>query len=140
MHRILLNPDDSFSLGLLLIVEAATSITYEQQCGNYAVALRRMEGFLIPLGGEREARVIYDWFATTFKGHSYAAASSWSDQTVGELQELVHRVPCWIRTSSDSDEVRSLELDMGRLDQCIEAWIPVLSPYGPGILTLDNSD
>jgi hypothetical protein len=140
MRRILLNPDDSFSPGLLLIVEAATNTTYEQQCGGYAVALRSAEGFLIPVGGEREARVIYDWFVTAFKGHSYAAADSWRAQRVAELQELVRRVPCWIRASTDADEARSLELDMKRLDQCIEAWIPVLSPYGHGILTLDDSD
>ena len=33
-----------------------------------------------------------------------------------------------------------LALDTSRIQECIEAWIPAISPYGPGIIILDNSD
>ena len=140
MHRILLNPDGSFSLGLLLIVETHSGIVYEQQCGGYATVTKTAEGFLIPVGGATEAQVIYDWFWRSFKGHCYHGGHSWSDDLVNELRGLVATVPCWLGTETNTDELRFLELDMTRISHCIEAWIPVLSPYGPGILTLDNSD
>jgi hypothetical protein len=31
-------------------------------------------------------------------------------------------------------------LDKARTAECVEAWIPVFTPYGRGILTLTNSD
>jgi hypothetical protein len=41
----------------------------------------------------------------------------------------------------DSDDKREfLQLDVARMHECVEAWIPVVTPYGRGILTLKNSD
>ena len=34
----------------------------------------------------------------------------------------------------------TLFLDEDRVDQIVEAWIPVLTPYGPGILMWENCD
>lgn len=140
MAHIVLDPDGTVALGLLLIVKAATGVTYEQQCGGVATQAMTAEGYLVPVGGESEAKVIYDWFWKTFKGHCYAGRNAWTSELVAELHELLCRIPCWLSTPNGEDERHFLQLDTARMAECIEAWIPVMSPYGPAILTLENSD
>jgi hypothetical protein len=140
MNYIFLNPDETIALGLLLIVKAPTGIIYAQQCGGFATIAMSTEGFLIPVGGEDEAKIIFDWFWEKFKGHCYQRQNAWTSELVTELGNLVGKIPCWFTTSNGDDQRHFLELDTSKMDECIEAWIPVNSPYGSAILTLKNSD
>ena len=141
MRYVFLNPDGSFSLGLLLIVEAPTGIVYATQCAGLLTEERSVEGFLVPVGGEREAKQFYDWFWAKFRGHCYPSGVRLSTEQISELHNMIGEVPCWLTTRDNEQTERGfLELDVSRIDDCVEAWIPVLSPLGAGILTLDNSD
>lgn len=140
MKRVVLNPDGSSALGLLLIVSAPTGVIYEHQCGGFATEGMAVEGFLIPLGDASEAKVIFDWFWNTFKGGCHTGRGEWTNELVAELKELVASIPCWHTIEGEADQRHFLQLDLARTDECIEAWIPVISPYGPAILTLKNSD
>jgi hypothetical protein len=142
MPHVFLDPDGTQELGLVVIVEARTGVTYGQQCGGNATKQRTTEGFLIPVGSPSEARKVYDWFWATFKGTCYASPGRdlWTPETIAQLQLLVGQIPCWYSTRDGKDELHHLKLDTERMDDCIEAWIPVLTPYGSGILTLNNSD
>lgn len=142
MPHVVLDPAGTQNIGLAVIVEAPTGVTYEQQCGGYATEQRTIEGFLIPVGGADEAKKIYDWFWVTFKGHCYRSVhgSPWSPAAIGQLQTLVSKVPCWHATPNGECQPYYLQLDVQKMDECIEAWIPVLTPYGRGVLTLENSD
>ena len=140
MPHIFLDPDGSLALGLLLIVKASTGVIYEQQCGGFATERMSAEGFLIPVGAESEAKVISDWFWKTFNGHCYSGHKAWTSELVAELSGLVNKIPCWLTSASGDDHRYLLQLDATRIGECIEAWIPVISPYGPAILTLENSD
>lgn len=56
-----------------------------------------------------------------------------------ELAAIVVRIPFWYEVDGESRRGR-LELDRTRLADCVEAWVPVITPMGPGILVSDNSD
>src|SRR5712691_539625 len=56
MPHIFLDPDGTQDLGLLVIVEARTGVTYRQQCAGTYCDQRIMEGFVIPIGGAAETK------------------------------------------------------------------------------------
>jgi hypothetical protein len=50
----------------------------------------------------------------------------------------VEALPYW---TCDEGETRvSLRLDESRLEEVVEAWVPVLTPDGPGVLVWENCD
>lgn len=141
MHNVLLDPDGTLGLetGVLVIVGASTGVTYRHQCGGCATMEKALEGFLIPIAGPMTAKRIYDWFWREFSGNCYHGLSDRQPARVEQLRQLISELPAWYESESGSE--RSwLQLDESRLDQCLEAWIPVQTPYGPGILVLANSD
>src|SRR4051794_23152366 len=142
MPYVFLNPDGSEKLSLNVIVEHPTGVLYGQQCAGFLTEIRTVEGFLIPVGRPDVARQLFDWFWKTFRGHCYPPVV-WTEDRIKELAGLVAQVPCWLTQpegEGKTDERRFLVLDEGRLDECVEAWIPVRTPYGRGILVLENSD
>jgi hypothetical protein len=140
MPHVFLDPDGTSPRGLLLLVEAPTGVIYEQQCGGHANELMSLEGFLIPLGAQAGADTMYEWFQKTFRGQCHKGGNHWNAEHTQQLQALIGRIPCWYHNKQRKDERHFLQLDMARLGDCLEAWIPVISPYGHGILTLKNSD
>ena len=143
MPRVLLDPDGTLRSGLYVIVEFSTGVVYSTQCAGLATEDRSIEGFLIPVGGPAQAQRIYDWFWSKFKGNCYPTAGSgnpWDPGKISELRELVSEVPCWSIDKHGKDQRSFLQLDESSMDECVEAWIPVTTPFGPGVLTLDNSD
>ena len=142
MPRVILNPDGDADIGLIVIIEAKTGVIYEQQCAGHATEQRSLEGFLIPVGGTAEAKKIYDWFWDTFKGGCYHAEERklWDAERVDQLRVLVGEIACWHWSDDGKEERHMLQLDATRTKECVEAWIPVRTPYGLGLLTLANSD
>ncbi len=140
-HVVVLDPDQSQRLNLHVIVEAATGVIYQQQCNGYYCDQRSLEGFLIPVGGAAETQKVYGWFWTNFTGYS-GLPELWTEEKRGQLAALVAEVRCWYGRDIDGRDAEPhyLQLDTTRMDQCVEAWIPVVTPYGRGILTLINSD
>ena len=140
MPYIFLNPDGHEDFGLQVIVEHPTGAVYAHQCADSLTEVREAEGFLIWVGGEETARPVYDWFWKTFKGSCYTPVG-WTEAGVKQLAGLVAQIPCWLtHPEGEVDERRFLELNQERLGECVEAWIPVKTPYGRGILVLENSD
>ena len=139
MHYIFLNPDGTLKLGLLVIIESKTNVTYRTQCAGTETDLREMEGFLIPVGDEKMAATIYNWFWENFGGANICISSRNPD-SIDQLRRLVANVPYFFEISDGSCERLFLEFDDSRINECVEAWIPIKTKYGQGILTLDNSD
>lgn len=136
MNYVFLNPDGTISLGLLVIIESKTNVAYRTQCAGTGTYIREMEGFLIPVGDQAMAAIIYDWFWENLHGTD----SGISNDLIDQLRQLVSEIPYFFETADGSCERLFLELDESRIDECVEAWIPVKTRYGKGILTLDNSD
>ncbi len=63
----------------------------------------------------------------------------WTEQDLDDLTNIVEKIPLW-HTARDGDERAFLAFDRTRMDELTEAWVPVLTAYGPGILIHENCD
>jgi hypothetical protein len=147
-HYVLLNPDGVSTFGLAVIVKATTGVVYGNECDGLSADLRKQEGFLVPVhsvdvrsdGDELNVeRALRAFFEDEFKGHPYDR-ELWTPVRTDRLAELVSRVPMW-RTSEhlERDDRLYLALDRDQLEEATEAWVPVLTPHGPGVLVFENS-
>jgi hypothetical protein len=129
--------------GLHVIIAAATGITYVQQCAGLLNEEKKSEGFLVLVGDPAITKKLEDWFWNTFKGNCYRTGINqpWTPERQTQLRDLVAEIPIW-HTGVDGTTAtkHQLELDMERFDECVEAWVPVLTPYGKGVLVFKNSD
>lgn len=113
--------------GLTLLVAAPTGVRYDVICAGHAGERRGLEGFLIPMDvGSAELR----GFFARFGGWPPSGADAWSEadlRTLGGIVSLLGRPG------------GRLELDTDRLDELTEAWVPVRTAHGPGVLTMENA-
>ena len=131
----------------MVVVAASTGVVYEQQCSGVATQLRELEGYLVPVGGFKLrpelGGVASDEFTAVFHDRGAcvwgAAGDRFPAERLAQLRGLVGAIPFW--TSDDGGDVRAhLELDESRLEQLAEAWVPVRTPHGPGVLMWNNCD
>jgi len=136
---IFIDPDGTVDFGLVVIVAAATGITYSTQCNGYLTEQRKMEGFLVPLGNPYSnpyAKRLMAFFEKLGCG-----ALGVQDEDIPELQSIIAEIPFWKTGPNRGDDQRIfLELDLSRRDEIVEAWIPIKTAYGPAILTFQNCD
>jgi hypothetical protein len=138
---VFLDPRGVGDLGLCLIVEHPTGVEYGHQCGGYLCEEKIAEGYLVPLGQREVELRIYEFFEREFHGHCYQPHNEWTKERIAGLNELLAQIPCRECSKSLSDDQEGvLELDPERIRDCVEAWIPVRSPLGRGVLTLINCD
>jgi hypothetical protein len=138
---VFLDPDGSQGAGLVVIVQAPTGVVYASQVGGYANEEREVEGFAIPLFNPHHLNVLKLFFGGYSGNPLYPGTSyeRWQERDLQALAEIIGRIPLW-QTNRDKDEPASLEFDSARLQELTEGWIPILTPYGPGILTHQNCD
>lgn len=139
---VLLDPAENWpSDWACVVVHWATGVTYEHQFGGTACRQGRVEGYLVPvvLGDARTA--FDDLFLRRFGGSGIWRAERrlLDADVVKTLTDAVASVAFW---KSVPDEVtpHALRLDESRLLDADEAWLPVLTPDGPGDLLWGNSD
>ena len=148
---IFVDPDGRNGVGLVVIVIASTGVIYAHQCGGLRVLERMAEGFAVPLGDSKAAQPFIEFFRDEFHGNppdlDYGSDASfgnrWSSDALNALSTIVETVAFWETHSSASekeDHQAFLQLDLTRLSELTEAWVPVLTAYGPGVLIFDNSD
>ena len=126
---------------MCLIVEYPTGVEYGHQCGGYLCEERVTEGYLVPLGQREIELRIYEFFDREFSGHCYQPRNDWTGDRIAQLNKLLAQIPCSACARDGSgDKEGSLTIDLERIQECVEAWIPVLSPLGRGVLTLLNCD
>lgn len=140
---IFLNPDGIQDIGLLVVVAAKTGVVYAHQGGGFNAEIRELEGFIVPVGDYRLATKLSKFFWQEFKGQlPVKNNTSWKEATVQKLATLVQEIPFW-QTCKDGfgeDKRALLELDTEKLGDLTEAWVPVKTVYGPGVLVFKNSD
>ncbi|MCX2949336.1 DUF6210 family protein [Lentzea sp. NEAU-D7] len=138
-HFVFLDPDGSAGDGWLhTVVEAKTGVVYQQQYGGTACWLGQVEGFLVPLSGPEGLRALRELFERDLRGAG-AWGRDWSDAERGRLREIVAMIGYWACDGSE-EEPSVLRLDESRMRDADEAWIPVITPDGPGVLLWCNSD
>ena len=143
MNRyIFLDPDGTQGIGLLVAIVAQTGLTYAHQCGGITNDVREVEGFIVPLGASDLANILHRFFRRRFRGNPPQSGGQWADNDLRDLSDIVSQIAFWDTGQSNKDDFQKthLTLDKSRLDELTEAWVPVVTVYGPGILMFDNSD
>ncbi|MFE0462335.1 DUF6210 family protein [Kitasatospora sp. NPDC058965] len=123
---------------MFVIVAAPTGVVYQNQGGGYGCVQYQQEGYLIPLFGPDLDTELKEIFVGELKGHG-APRSGWPVELLDRLRAAVG---LHVYGPANRDDVfpTPLVLDESRLSEADEAWVPVLTPDGPGVLVWENSD
>jgi hypothetical protein len=122
---------------IAVIVEASTGVTYENQTGGTRCLPRRVEGYYVPVYVEEGLQALRQAFEVSLGG-----SGTHRGLPADVLEEVRAAVSLLVMMSSirpGHPEMR-IELDESRFDEIDEAWVPVTTPDGRGILTWENSD
>jgi hypothetical protein len=154
-RRVFLNPDGTLPSLFGVIIEYPTGVRYEHQCAGTECALRETEGYFVPLGGLRfdpEHGVIDPQQLTELfheRNGCVWGGQPWNlppntpmlpPERLDRLKALVESIPYWSSDEAGSEQRTHLRLDETRLGELLEAWVPVVTPDGPGVLVWDNCD
>ena len=137
---VFLDPDGKEDAGMCVLVPARTGIVYGNQCGGTSCEILQKEGYIIPVGSSDIESEIYEFFQKHFGCNGYHPHIKWDEGMLRELGLLVSRIPCWYCQLNGDDNRLMLELDVNRINECIEAWIPVKTSVISGYLLTKNSD
>ena len=89
-------------------------------------------------------RIDPDEFTAVFHNRRACAWGEAGDrlpaERLAQLRDLVGSVPFWTHDDGGADVRAPLELDESRLGELAEAWVPVRTPDGPGVLMWNNCD
>ena len=142
--HVYIDPNGTGEFGLLVVVEAPTGVVYWHQCAGYMCSQHHAEGFVVPLADREAADEIIAFFAREFSGWPPPSGPEepWNERNLAELEGIVAKIPYWQRNPERRpDEKRCpLKLDRSRVEEITEAWVPVVTLDGPGILVFENSD
>ncbi|GHH30973.1 DUF6210 family protein [Lentzea cavernae] len=136
---VYLDPDGSVGDDWLhVVVEAGTGVFYQTQYGGHACRRGQAEGFLVPLFGPDGLDALRALFENHFRGWG-TWNHEWSDDERSRLRDGVAMIGYWACDGSD-EELTELRLDESRMRDADEAWVPVITADGPGVLVWCNSD
>lgn len=126
------------TLGAFIVVEAPTGIVYTNQVGGTACSDPKVEGWLLPLHrwswGEYGEGALGE-LTTDLWGKG--ALAGLAEETLTKIDAAIKQL-----TISSILDTGKFKLDRSRLEETFngEAWVPVLTPWGRGWLTWENSD
>jgi hypothetical protein len=137
-----------------VIIHAPTGVIYKQQCGGTLCHHEQLEGYFVPVSrlelGDAD-RSSVDRFALDtdlLKAVFHDAypddadACVWGGSTADLPWDRVQRLADLVALlgyHGDRDP-RPIAVDAARFDEGHEAWVPILTPDGPGVLVWNNCD
>lgn len=145
---VYLDPDGTFHGWLAVVVRRDTGVIYGTQCAGVATEQRFVEGYLIPLGGSKyendEGSIEIDALTEIFHEDGWCKYC-WRGRELpldrlARLGNLLQTIPYWHCDLDAHDSKHPLRIDQSRIDELAEAWIPVETPDGPGVLLYQNCD
>ncbi len=137
-----------------VIVEAPTGVVYKQQCGGTHCYHHSIEGYFVPvsrleLGDDRvsddrfalDTNRLKEVFHHAVPGDDDACVfgQAIEDLPPDRLARLIALVALLGYHGADYDRC-AITLDRSRLALGCEAWVPVVTPDGPGLLVWNNCD
>jgi hypothetical protein len=133
---------------VVVVIASPTGVVYQHQCAGIACEARQVEGYLVPLGGlkfDADAGSINaaEFTRLFHAGEScaYGSGAALPPDRLSGLRSLVASVTFWDIAEDGEVKARThLELDEARLSELAEAWVPVITPAGSGILMWNNCD
>jgi hypothetical protein len=148
-HYVSASPDEWDDRWIAVIVEAATNVVYQHQCAGVVCDLRSRQGYLVPLGSsqysEPSRRIDVSAFRSVFHDGNRCnwlrPGERLPADRLEELLSLVCELPFRFGTADGTlDRCERLLLDETRVGEVVEAWVPVLTPAGRGVLVRQNCD
>ncbi|MER6568203.1 DUF6210 family protein [Streptomyces sp. NPDC001093] len=138
MRYIYLDPEGTGAGWVFVIVAAETGVVYKVQGGGHRCAQYAQEGYLIPVFGRGLDQELKEIFVGAWKGQG-ARHADWPPALLDRLRAAV---AFHVYGSANQDDLfpTPLALDESRLADVDEAWVPVVTPDGPGVLVWENSD
>ena len=145
---VFLDADGTLEPWLVAVIRQATGVVYATQCAGVSVEQRFVEGYLVLLGGRKydAADENIDLSSLTDVFHQGdACVWSWrgNDLPPERLQKLkliVQQILYWRTGAEGGDNPYQLCVDQDRIGEIAEAWIPIETPDGPGVLLYKNCD
>lgn len=125
---------------LAIVVRHPTGVFYEHQYGGTACLRGSVEGSMVPVHAPGVLDSLRQLFEVEHQGTGVSWGSRASErqaEAVGVLRPIVEQIIYW--ASGDGMGER-LALDEQRVGEVDEAWVPVLTSDGPGVLVWNNSD
>ncbi|MFH9353141.1 DUF6210 family protein [Kitasatospora sp. NPDC017646] len=138
-RHVQLDPDGCGGGWMFVIVAAPTDVVYQNQCGGYACAQYEQEDYLVPLYGTDLDEEMNEIFVGALKGYGMRG-QEWPALVVDRLRAAVGSLGIYGSGRGGDPYPPSLVLDEFRLSDAAEAWIPVITPDGSGVLVRENSD
>ncbi|MFF2097100.1 DUF6210 family protein [Streptomyces sp. NPDC058202] len=138
-RRVFLDIDETGSGWLFVVVAAPTGVIYQTQGGGYGCLPYEQEGYLLPFYVPGADAGLNDLFVGALKSCG-SRRLDWPPNLLDRLRREVADLHIWGSANQDDGSPTPLALDESRLAETDEAWVPVLTPDGPGILVWQNSD
>ena len=147
---VFIDPDGSSPSWVGAVIEARTGVVYATQCAGTGTDVRLVEGYFIPSEGakmnQEEGHVNpLELRAPFHRGKSCAwdaTGETLRPERLEQLRRAVAMIPCWasLPPGKGEDRREALQIDETRLGGVCEAWVPVLTANGRGILLWANCD
>ncbi|MGW0504358.1 DUF6210 family protein [Micromonospora sp. NPDC003241] len=137
-HFVFLDPDGMAGGWLYAVVEARTGVFYQHQYGGTACRQGQVQGFLVPVASADALDALRQLFEKDFRGAG-TGNYSWPDEERNRLRQIIGGISYWA-CDGHSEKPHALRLDESRIREADEAWLPVITPDGPGVLVWLNSD
>lgn len=141
LPTVMIDPDGTCPWEwMYVVVERSTGIRYGQQYGGTATRYDVVEGFLAPVFSIEARQVFDEVFLGEMRGSGvYGGGWDLTDAVLTKLAEAVARIHYW-NADPEQPTPSPLILDVARAAEIDEAWLPVTTADGPGILMWPNSD
>jgi Family of unknown function (DUF6210) len=121
-----------------VIVRFPTGVTYQQQYGGTACMQGLVEGYLVPIDITSARGLLEDLFIGRLQGAGLGGSAPRAPGILAAIEDALALVGM---QRSDAEHTEApLLLDPQRVDEVDEAWLPVSTPDGPGVLVWLNSD
>lgn len=138
MKYVFIDPDGTMTPYLAVIIRHPTGVTYRHQCDGVTTDERELEGYLIPLSGgpDRAATTTRQALTDVFHADRGCLGGPPLEAHRPRLSDIVRAIPFW----HGDDQCTYLQLDLDRITEACEAWLPVITADGDGILIWPNCD
>lgn len=145
---VYLDPDETWGNWGAIVIHSSTGVIYGNQCAGTGCQQRYIEGYLVPVAGQKynpkdgivDTIQLQDIFHEKDHCHWGWVGTELPDDRLKLLIKLVDEIPFWEHNGLEDTRKNHLKLDLNRVDEICEAWVPVQTSVGSGVLLFNNCD
>lgn len=139
MRTVWLSSEDySNDAWLAVLVHSSTGVAYKHQTGGFASTPRVLESYYLPLFNGEALHALRAIFEDALGGAGTHRLPEFPADLMPQLQSSVSLIH--MASSIEPFAEVALVVDQARVAEIDEAWVPVITPDGQGVLIWQNSD